>query len=1696
MPVVSEMRHPKGFSFQQERRIVLLREATQSDGSHMEWSEIAKKVKNLLGKRPRPRHVANTCRRATARRGPLKYDYKKCGKKPDKVTKEVERFLVKKLKELRCRTACTSTTLQLLLASEMKVKVTVRYVRKVLSKKGFRWLPKRQKRLYSKDQRKARLTFAKKVLRMTSAELNTALAYAMDGVILAMPPKAKLMKRVCREVVRKKGAATGFALLLVMGLTGAVQARRALVKLLLTVAAAYSVVVRLHRGSQDSEVIAAFRKVLRKARPDKGGADEHAKQLNAAKERWDQMPVVSEMRHPKGFSFQQERRIVLLREATQSDGSHMEWSEIAKKVKNLLGKRPRPRHVANTCRRATARRGPLKYDYKKCGKKPDKVTKEVERFLVKKLKELRCRTACTSTTLQLLLASEMKVKVTVRYVRKVLSKKGFRWLPKRQKRLYSKDQRKARLTFAKKVLRMTSAELNTALACAMDGVILGFALLLVMGLTGAVQARRALVKLLLTVAAAYSVVVRLHRDSQDSEVIAAFRKVLRKAHPDKGGADEHAKQLNAAKECWDQAKKPRGRPKRAEQPEAPAGAAAADGAPGETFQDLIVREVSMKAYRIQSAGVLLTYFGVQGLPQWQQFLAHVRSKQKVDNFISIRHCRKLFPGDPKPSCRAGHSKARAGDAFQFQRNQSSAQMRHPQWRFSFQVRRALRIVLLRAGQKPESDVQPRGVERRIALLREATQSDGSHMEWSEIAKKVKNLLGKRPRPRHVANTYRRATARRGPLKYDYKKCGKKPDKVTKEVERFLVKKLKELRCRTACTSTTLQLLLASEMKVKVTVRYVRKVLSKKGFRWLPKRQKRLYSKDQRKARLTFAKKVLRMTSAELNTALACAMDGVILAMPPKAKLMKRVCREVVRKKGAATGSSLPAARATARAGDGPQMPVVSEMRHPKGFSFQQERRIVLLREATQSDGSHVEWSEIAKKVKNLLGKRPRLRHVANTCRRATARRRPLKYDYKKCGKKPDKVTEEVERFLVKKLKELRCRTACTSTTLQFLLASEMKVKVTVRYVRKVLSKKGFRWLPKRQKWLYSKDQRKARLTFAKKVLRMTSAELNTALACAMDGVILAMPPKAEPESFASTVAASAGVERGPGEGRPTGSAAASLWGGLASEGADVDGRRVSEDPQLASPGRASPGGQLPADVTLVPVPSPLPDALSGTEAGKGDGTRQAEWTPDAEHQWCQQHHWPWLGLERLGTAGFALMLVMGLTGAVQARRALVKLLLTAAAAYSVVVRLHRDSQDSEVIAAFRKVLRKARPDKGGADEHAKQLNAAKERWDQMPVVSEMRHPKGFSFQQERRIVLLREATQSDGSHMEWSEIAKKVKNLLGKRPRPRHVANTYRRAPARRGPLKYDYKKCGKKPDKVTKEVERFLVKKLKELRCRTACTSTTLQLLLASEMKVKVTVRYVRKVLSKKGFRWLPKRQKRLYSKDQRKARLTFAKKVLRMTSAELNTALAYAMDGVILAMPPKGTPDSEVKSGRGSVFEVVSEMRHPKSFSFQQERRIVLLREATQSDGSHMEWSEIAKKYDYKKCGKKPDNVTKEVERFLVKKLKELRCRTACTSTTLQLLLASEMKVKVTVRYVRKVLSKKGFRWLPKRQKRLYSKDQRKARLTFAKKVLRMTSAELNTALAYAMDGVILAMPPKAKLMKRVCREVVRKKGAATGF
>ena len=123
-------------------------------------------------------------------------------------------------------------------------------------------------------------------------------------------------------------------------------------------------------------------------------------------------------------------------------------------------------------------------------------------------------------------------------------------------------------------------------------------------------------------------------------------------------------------------------------------------------------------------------------------------------------------------------------------------------------------------------------------------------------------------------------ARTGKRKYNYEKCGNKPGKVNKDLEDYLVKTLKELRAVSIATSAVLQHRLAKDKGVKLSARYIRKLLEKKGYKWRPRRQKRKYNKEQRRARMAFARKVLAMSGPALRECLSLAMDGVVLSMPP------------------------------------------------------------------------------------------------------------------------------------------------------------------------------------------------------------------------------------------------------------------------------------------------------------------------------------------------------------------------------------------------------------------------------------------------------------------------------------------------------------------------------------------------------------------------------------------------------------------------------------------------------------------------------------------------------------------------------------------------------------------------------------------------------------------------------------------------
>ena len=66
-----------------------------------------------------------------------------------------------------------------------------------------------------------------------------------------------------------------------MARSAALNARRALVNLLQRLARKYAVVLALFHRSSDLEVQGAFRRVVRRARPDKGGAHADVQQLRA-----------------------------------------------------------------------------------------------------------------------------------------------------------------------------------------------------------------------------------------------------------------------------------------------------------------------------------------------------------------------------------------------------------------------------------------------------------------------------------------------------------------------------------------------------------------------------------------------------------------------------------------------------------------------------------------------------------------------------------------------------------------------------------------------------------------------------------------------------------------------------------------------------------------------------------------------------------------------------------------------------------------------------------------------------------------------------------------------------------------------------------------------------------------------------------------------------------------------------------------------------------------------------------------------------------------------------------------------------------------------------------------------------------------------------------------------------------------------
>ena len=210
----------------------------------------------------------------------------------------------------------------------------------------------------------------------------------------------------------------------------------------------------------------------------------------------------------------------------------------------------------------------------------------------------------------------------------------------------------------------------------------------------------------------------------------------------------------------------------------------------------------------------------------------------------------------------------------------------------------------------------------------------------------------------------------------------------------------------------------------------------------------------------------------------------------------------------------------------------------------------------------------------------------------------------------------------------------------------------------------------------------------------------------------------------------------------------------------------------------------------------------------------------------------------------------------------------------------------------------------------------------MTVVSQVQHPRSLDFANQRRAYLLRRDEK-----LAYSDIAKRVVNLMGKPSTADTVLRAVKRFNTKKGMSTYKYSRCGRQAWKLTPEVKTWLVQQLLALRRTCVCTSTTLQKALADTWKIKASDSAIRKVLKAKGYRWLQRAQKCKYSREDKKTRLAFANRVVRMGARQLKEDLAMAMDGVVLAMPPADPIDREnhCKHGETHMWRKPSEAASP---------------------------------------------------------------------------------------------------------------------------------------------------------------------------
>ena len=188
------------------------------------------------------------------------------------------------------------------------------------------------------------------------------------------------------------------------------------------------------------------------------------------------------------------------------------------------------------------------------------------------------------------------------------------------------------------------------------------------------------------------------------------------------------------------------------------------------------------------------------------------------------------------------------------------------------------------------------------------------------------------------------------------------------------------------------------------------------------------------------------------------------------------------------------------------MVVISESRHPQSLDFKNERKVVILRDSIRV-GKKMAWNEICQKVVNLQGNHPSKFLVRKIYREFNRRIGRRVYKYKNCGLRKWKVTQRVEKFIIRRLLALRKNNICTASMLAREVMAKLHVELDDSTVRKVIRRNGYKWLRRCQKRKYDPVMMAKRLSFVGPYTELPPAARRRKLSLAVDGVVVVIPPR-------------------------------------------------------------------------------------------------------------------------------------------------------------------------------------------------------------------------------------------------------------------------------------------------------------------------------------------------------------------------------------------------------------------------------------------------------------------------------------------------------------------------------------------------------------------------------------------------------------